>query len=325
MNLNKFYSACWVIYITFLSLTYISQSPLLASDTTICLQRTEKSIVFISDTQSPIWIESLFLKERANLRVRSLLFEEIQRHMPGAVFHLGDQVAFGFCNNSWHEIDEFVKTTTQNNVPFYPALGNHELMLFSGRGMDRFMDRYPAFEKTGYLIRIDSLAIIMLNSNFDHLSEAEIQKQSEWLTKTTEQLDADSSVKMIIMACHHSPFTNSTIVDPDEQVRWRFVPVYINSQKARLFLSGHAHAFEHFRVGGKDFLVIGGGGGLQQPLLTGDAVRWEDNFEEKGEIRRFHYISLEMGRTPEVLLIMADSSYTKLETRAYLKFPDVGR
>jgi len=34
-----------------------------------------------------------------------------------------------------------------------------------------------------------------------------------------------------------------------------------------LFLAGHSHNFEQFNVSGKEFLVIGGGGGIHQPLL----------------------------------------------------------
>jgi hypothetical protein len=37
-----------------------------------------------------------------------------------------------------------------------------------------------------------------------------------------------------------------------------------------LFLSGHCHGFEHYKIGGKDFMVIGGGGGLHQPLKQGE-------------------------------------------------------
>ena len=44
------------------------------------------------------------------------------------------------------------------------------------------------------------------------------------------------------------------------------MPGYIKSKKAKRFITGHAHAFEHFNMLGKDFLVIGGGGGIHQPL-----------------------------------------------------------
>jgi hypothetical protein len=96
-----------------------------------------------------------------------------------------------------------------------------------------------------------------------------MEQQDEWLKKTLADLDADAAVQSVIVCCHHSPFTNSRIVRPSKEVEEKFVPLYLESRKARLFLSGHCHAFEHYKVKGKDFLVIGGGGGLRQPFTAG--------------------------------------------------------
>jgi len=51
-------------------------------------------------------------------------------------------------------------------------------------------------------------------------------------------------------------------------VQQHFVPSFMQSKKCVLFLSGHSHNFESFKMGGKQFLVIGGGGGVHQPLNT---------------------------------------------------------
>jgi hypothetical protein len=84
-----------------------------------------------------------------------------------------------------------------------------------------------------------------------------------------ESLDADSTIQFIITGCHHSPYTNSRIVRPSKEVEQQFVPSFLSSRKSVLFLSGHSHNFEHYKIEGKDFLVIGGGGGLRQPLRQG--------------------------------------------------------
>ena len=47
---------------------------------------------------------------------------------------------------------------------------------------------------------------------------------------------------------------------------------------------------ESFTVSEKRFLVIGGGGGLQQPLLTGEDRRWVDEFPVTSESRMFHFL-----------------------------------
>ena len=62
---------------------------------------------------------------------------------------------------------------------------------------------------------------------------------------------------------------------------------YIESVKARLFISGHAHIFEHFIVNGKNFLVIGGGGGLYHPIKTNKSGHKDLEPDYKP---RYHYI-----------------------------------
>jgi len=110
------------------------------------------------------------------------------------------------------------------------------------------------------------VAVVLLNSNFNALSAAEEAKQQEWYKTTLEDLDLTDSIKAVIVCCHHAPYSNSKIVKCSNKVQEHFVPGYIQSKKAQLFITGHAHAFEHFKISGKDFLVIGGGGGLHQPL-----------------------------------------------------------
>jgi len=140
--------------------------------------------------------------------------------------------------------------------------------------------------------------------------------QNRYNSKLNE-LDNDSSINIVIVGTHHSPYTNSTRVSPSDEAQQYFVPGYMKSKKGKLFLSGHAHAFEHFIMEGKDFLVIGGGGGPQQPLLIGKDVRWKDNFNSEDKYRRFHYLKL----TKEVSgyianIIMIDSTYSEL-TNSY--------
>ncbi len=94
----------------------------------------------------------------------------------------------------------------------------------------------------------------------------DIEFQQKWYQETLASLDQNAEVKMIIVSCHHAPFTNSKIVGSSKPVQKQFVPLFLSTNKCRLFITGHAHAFEHFIHSGKDFFVIGGGGGIHQPL-----------------------------------------------------------
>ena len=72
-------------------------------------------------------------------------------------------------------------------------------------------------------------------------------------------------------------------------VQQKFVSLFMRSKKTSLFLSGHSHNFEHFKKNGKDFLVIGGGGGLHQPLYPGT----DDLADIAPEYKpMFHYLTV---------------------------------
>lgn len=251
-----------------------------------------EKLIFLSDTQSPIWVETIILDRNNNESARDKIFSEILSTKPKAVFHFGDLVSFGFSNSDWLSVDKFTEALSDSGIEFYPTLGNHELFLYPKVGEKNFVSRYPSYSKTGYSVKKDSLAIILLNSNFSNLEEEQIIEQQEWYKKELSNIDNDSTIKSIIVGSHHPPFTNSTIVNPNEEVKDNFVPPFIASKKCKVFLSGHSHAFEHFNYKGKDFLVLGGSGGLQQPLSVGNAAKWKDIYNSKTEIRNFHFIEL---------------------------------
>jgi hypothetical protein len=128
----------------------------------------------------------------------------------------------------------------------------------------------------------------------------EITMQDDWYNQTIKQLEYDPAIKFVIVGCHHSPFTNSTVVSPSVQVQQKFVPAFIKSKKCILFLSGHSHNFEQFKVQGKYFLVIGGGGGPHQPLKTKNESTPELSPKYKP---MFHY--LEVKRDHDSLLVIS--------------------
>ncbi len=248
-----------------------------------------EKIVFLSDTQDPIWFERIFLAGNRNTTASDLILNQIVDEDIKAVFHLGDLVSIGYDQKGWYRIDRFLSQLKTRHIPFYPTLGNHELFLFSESGASEFMSRFPEYKPTGYMIRIGPVAVIMLNSNFGYPDDDQVEQQQIWYTQILDSCQNDTSVKAVIVGCHHPPYTNSRIVSANEDVQKYFLPEFINSSKTKLFLSGHAHAFEHFQKNSKDFMVIGGGGGLQHPLGVGDQSEFEDQFAG-GEKRGFHYL-----------------------------------
>ncbi len=257
-------------------------------------------IAFASDTQEPMWIEKLLLKPDHNLEATKMIFTDVDSLRPKALFILGDVVSLGKSKSAWRNIDHYIGQATKDSIPVYATLGNHEVMFNAKRGTRNFKVRFPAYDPAGYTEIVDSVAVVLLNSNFAAMSAIEITRQDNWYQAKLNALDSDPAIKMIIVGCHHSPYTNSTIVKPSENVRQNFVPPFIRSKKAVLFLSGHSHNFERFKEQGKYFLVIGGGGGLHQPLRANN----DDMHDLSADYKpAFHY--LEVSRQGDQLQVLS--------------------
>ncbi|MEI6091359.1 MAG: metallophosphoesterase [bacterium] len=250
------------------------------------------TICFISDTQTPLWTERLFLKSEKNEAATDALFNDIIKQKPTSLFILGDMVSKSSNNSSWKTLDKSIELLKKSSILVNAIPGNHEYMSSDKKAMRNYLQRFPVKTLHGYFQVIDSIAILMLNSNFDNLSKIEIKQQNDWYARTMDSLNQTASIKLIIVACHHSPFTNSKIVSSSKKVQQFFVPKYLECNKAKLFISGHSHNLEQFKYKGKDFLVIGGGGGPMQPLKKPANQSWKD--EISSDIKpRFFYIMIE--------------------------------
>src|SRR6476661_3859208 len=58
-------------------------------------------IAFASDTQAPMWVETLWLKPDHNRKATRLLFLDILKQRPSNVFLLGDVVNLGSSDKQW--------------------------------------------------------------------------------------------------------------------------------------------------------------------------------------------------------------------------------
>ncbi|MFB9844405.1 metallophosphoesterase family protein [Mucilaginibacter ginsenosidivorans] len=261
-------------------------------------QERKTVIAFASDTQEPMWVEKLFLKADHNPEATKLVFGDVDQLHPSAFFILGDVVSLGKSNKAWKNIDGYIRQTTHDSIPVYATLGNHEVMFNTKKGTKNFQTRFPMYNPAGYTEVVDSVAVILLNSNFATMTREEADNQNTWYQNKLKALDDDPAIRFVIVGCHHSPYTNSRIVKPSVPVQENFVPPFVRSKKCVLFLSGHSHNFERFKVDGKDFLVIGGGGGLHQPLNSNN-----DHMHDLAESYKpaFHY--LEVRRLGDTLQI----------------------
>jgi Icc-related predicted phosphoesterase len=259
----------------------------------VTAQQKHPIIAFASDTQAPLFIEKMIRKTDHNEKATELIFKDILTVHPASLFILGDVVSLGYSDEKWQKMDTYLKWCADDSISVYAVLGNHEVMLKPDEGKQKFQSRFPMHHDTGYSEVVDSVAMVLLNSNFSNMTADEIAKQDDWYAKTIKKFDNDPAIKFMIVGCHHSPYTNSTVVSPSVQVQQKFVPAFIGSKKCVLFLSGHSHNFERFNVQGKYFLVIGGGGGPHQPLHSNHELTPDLSHNYKP---MFHYLEVQRDR-----------------------------
>ena len=252
-------------------------------------------IFFISDFQAPMRIEKILFSHYRNEDARDTLFADIMQQRPGNIFLLGDMALKGSKDIAWTPLDNFMSELKKRGTPVYAIPGNHEY-IGPTSGMQRFRKRFNEEWLHGYMVTIDSISMVMLNSNFVHMGEKEAKKQLAWYSSVMDYLDNAPAVKAVVVCIHHAPYSNSRVVGSSIPVQELIVPVFEKSKKSRLFISGHSHNLEYFTDGGgKYFLVIGGGGGIDQPLISEDRRIYKDLLAQESKPRYFYLVMERVG------------------------------
>jgi len=260
---------------------------LLVSSLLVVHVAAAQRLLIVSDTQKPLWIETLQVKADENEDATRRILKAIAADSTAdALIHLGDITALSGLDREWSLIDEALR---EIRVPILYTRGNHDYLPIRSWADEKIRERLGPDAGRRNVWRFGSLAILLFDSNEGKLSADENREQERWFDSTLTSLDEDESIRWVVAGCHHSPYTNSTIIAPSEHVRERYIPSFVIHAKTTLFISGHAHAYERFEEDGKTFLVLGGGGGLRQPLLTGNQQRWADKTAAGTELRPFHY------------------------------------
>lgn len=278
---------------------------------------TTSTLVFLSDTQALMWVEKLYLNDYDNEQATQNIFSSIlkEKDLTG-VIHCGDVTAYGMSKSKWEAVLPFIDLLKLRSIPpFVATKGNHDYFFFSGRAMRSWEEYIPDGKKEYASYKFGTVAIVLLNSNIEEMEDSTLEQQKQWYASTLVLLNADNSIHFIITVAHHSPFTNSAMVTGSSFVRKEYLPAFYTSPKTKLFISGHAHRFEHFQKKGKDFLVIGGVGGLFHD-------KREENLHEDlhlGEGKFFHYLKYAVYHDSLSLDVVKVESYAK-ETAVVYRF-----
>lgn len=244
-------------------------------------------------------------------RARQKVAYRIAQIRPDLVVNTGDVVDRGGSASSWKVFDTENAWLRRMGVPYFPVLGNHEFLGGSqAAALGNYFARFPYLDrKRWYSFEVGGVAFLMLDTNFGGLTAKENNDQLKWILKSLDDFETVPDIKLVAVVTHHPPFTNSKNELPDIKVMHTILPLLNGHPKTKLFLSGHSHTYERFRVGNLHYVVTGGGGA---PLDEVEPATFPDDLYGGGELRGFHYCLMTLYKnqcTIEMFELQHDGSW----------------
>lgn len=272
-----------------------------------------------------MWLERLAGREQ-NDPERETIIGAAAREVVDAVFFLGDLVAVGSLSSQWEKFDQLIRPLREKKIPLFSVYGNHDTFFSTQPARALMIARFPHLEKSRWGVEFfGPLAVVSLDSNKKILAPEIWAEQLQWLRESLARLDADPTIRGVMLILHHPPYTNSLRSRASRAVREEITPLFLSAKKTLALVSGHCHAYERFEVAGRTFLVSGGAGGPRARILPKKWHRLPDLFNG-GSFRPFHFIRVDTSRTDVKLSVMGlekGASETKMIDSFLLPFlPD---
>ncbi len=278
-------------------------------DSVFIFKTEPKPVAIVGDLQRTSIFGRILSKEQ-NDSEREKIIQSIDSLHPGLLIILGDMVFQGSDTNMWLNFDSLIYPIKHDSISTSVILGNHDYYFNAEKGLKNFSERFPRFRTSHWYTQIyDSLALIYLDSNLDYYTQKERQTQIDWYAQLLNGYDSSSAIKGILIFLHHPPYSNKIITADNPEIEKAFVPEFINSKKTLAMISGHVHTYERFKIGGKIFIVSGGGGGPRVEVTKGKGTH--KDLYDGGKMRPFNYLIFQItkgGINVKVIGLDKDSS-----------------
>jgi Icc-related predicted phosphoesterase len=230
----------------------------------------------------------------ADPSVRQALVQAIADAHPAFISIGGDIAYNGNDVNDWKIWDKETAAWSENKIPVYPALGNHDLHGDPKIALANYFQRFPDLQNNRYYsARAANILLLMLDSSQDETSG----DQGEWLVHELDTLPAD--VDFVCLVLHHPPYTDSSdgnaggghSARPSEQALAKVLEGRQPRTRARfVVIAGHVHNYERHEHNGVTYFVTGGGAARPYmiPRKPGDPMFGKDV--------NYHYLLVEVDR-----------------------------
>lgn len=229
--------------------------PALPQDTTPIFQKFDVSYPFTfivyGDSREPAGYE------------KDLLISRIIYERPSFVLHTGDMVLFSE-KHQWRIFDLLDGRIMEDDIPIYPALGNHEYAKRQNEHnkesspLDLYFERFSYLRGRGwYSFIYGNSLFLILDTNTEYFYTS---PQYKWLIDSLRS----ASSKFIFVAFHHPPYTKN--IYKSNRRAERFLSDLFEDYKKKNFhkvdivFSGHTHNYERYNYNGITYIVTGGGG-----------------------------------------------------------------
>ena len=270
-RISGFYSASKLTKIDFgtiicdkpLRYTISSESRTEIDNALVAIPCTKKSPLyfgFMSDTQ----IKNEAGQVRANELSKTISTFQ-KAHSFSLIINAGDIVQHGGFENEWinffNTVDIYLRRTY-----LMAAVGNHEY--FESPSIDIAPPEFLTYMRNGHSpdlgymqLDLGRINILMLNSNFESMTESKIIEQWEWLEAKLKI--SQEQKKPTVVTMHHSPYSSNLehIRTIPTRLRAELVPM-LEKYGVKMVLSGHLHMYERSYKAGITYLTAGPSGGI---------------------------------------------------------------
>lgn len=233
------------------------------------------------------------------------LVEHMLREGLDLVAVTGDMVLRGSDEADWQR---FFAVTAEllGQVPYFPAVGNHDLGWGGGEREELFgLPAGPPGRPAGaywYSRDVANVHLVFLDSNSYELAE-----QEAWLEQDLTAARA-RKVRAIIVFTHDGPYARG-YHGGNAIARDRYVPI-LTRHRVDLVFSGHDHLYQRGEHRGLRYVVTGGGGASLYGIRCGVPGRPRCKIDDgmQAIAREHHYIVLAIGRDMELCTRRVDGT-----------------